>query len=144
MASQQWHGSRRLPAGPMTSPEVGETLPHVSDDELRQALAGARTYTVRVLKRGPNYDTPEAEAIIWEHGRRNMALHVAGVLAIMCPVRDGSEIAGVSIFDAECAEVERIMAGDPAVQTGVLTFEVHPAIGFPGDCLPGQPVTRAD
>lgn len=122
----------------MTSPIAERSLPHVSDEELRQALATARRYTVRVLKRGPSYETPEAEAIIWEHGRRNLALHVAGVLAIMGPVRDGSEVAGVSIFDAEPDEVERLMAGDPAIQAGVLTFEVHPAIGFAGDCLPAS------
>ena len=53
-------------------------------------------------------------------------------------------VAGVSIFDAEPDEVQRITAGDPAVQGGVLTVEVYAVIGFPGDCLPGQPVTRTD
>ena len=120
----------------MTASGLDECLPRISDQELRQALAGSRGYTVRILRRGPNYSTGEAAAIIWEHGRRNLALHYAGVLAIMGPIRDGGEIAGVSIFAAEPDEVERIMAGDPAVQAGVLTFEVHPAIGFPGDCLP--------
>jgi YCII-related domain len=108
------------------------------------ALAGARGYTVRILKRRPNYDTPEAEAIIREHGRRNLALYRAGVLAIMGPIRDGGDVAGVSIFDAEPEEVERITTRDPAVQAGMLTFEVHPAIGFPGDCLPDGPISRAD
>jgi hypothetical protein len=122
---------------------MDERLRHISDEELRQALAGARSYTIRILKRGPRYGTPGAEAIIWEHGRRNLALHLAGVLAIMGPIRDGSDIAGVSIFDAELDAVERLMAGDPAVQAGVLTFEVHPAIGFPGDCSSEGPVTRA-
>src|SRR5438309_776953 len=98
--------------------------------------ASTRSFTVRILRHGPNYDTPGAEAGIWEHGRRNLALRTAGILAIACPGRDGSEIAGVGIFDADTDEVERIMAGDPAVQAGVLTFEVHPTRSIPGDSLP--------
>jgi hypothetical protein len=46
-------------------------------------------------------------------------------------------LAGISIFDTDVAEAERIMSGDPAVQAGVLTFEVHQTQSFPGDRLPG-------
>jgi|SRR5438128_927121 len=111
-------------------------LPEISDEVMRQALPTTRSYTVVILKKGPAYDPPRSDGIIWEHGRRNLALRAAGVLAIACPVRDGSEIAGVGIFDADADEVVRIMAGDPAVQAGVLTFEVHPTRSIPGDSLP--------
>jgi hypothetical protein len=33
-------------------------------------------------------------------------------------------------------ETTAIMNDDPGVIAGVLTFEVHPCRGFPGDCLP--------
>jgi len=103
---------------------------------MRQSLQTSRGYTVAIVKKGPAYDPPRSDGIIWEHGRRNFALRAAGLLAIVCPVSDGTDLAGIGIFDAEAADVERIMAGDPAVEAGVLTFEVHPTRSFPGDCLP--------
>lgn len=62
------------------------------------------------------------------------------MLAIVCPVADDSEWAGIVIFDAPPGETARIMDGDPAVTAGVLAYEVHPVRGFPGDRLPpGRP-----
>jgi hypothetical protein len=87
------------------------------------------------LKHGPNYGTPGTDGIIWEHGRRNLGLRAAGALAISCPIRDGSDIAGVGIFDREPEDVVAIMNGDPAIQAGVLTFEARPARSFPCDGL---------
>jgi hypothetical protein len=110
-------------------------LPEISNEMMYELLATARSYTVRILKRGPNYGTPGADAIIWEHGRRNLRLRAVGTLAISCPIRDGGEIAGVGIFDREPEEVVAIMHGDPAIQAGVLMFEAHPGQSFPGDRL---------
>jgi hypothetical protein len=110
-------------------------LPEISDEFMRQGRATTRPYTIAILKKGPAYDPPRSDAIIWEHGRRNYALRAAGLLSIVCPIADGSEMAGVSIFDAEPTAVDQIMAADPAVEAGVLTFEVHAARSFPGDCL---------
>ena len=64
-----------------------------------------------------------------------MALRADGVLSIVCPVTDGSEVAGVGIFNASADEVSEIMERDLAVESGVLTYEVHPVRGFPGDSL---------
>jgi hypothetical protein len=111
-------------------------LPTISDDHMRQALPTAHEYTVVILRHGPNYDRPDAPAIIWEHGRRNFALRAAGLLSIVCPIRDESELSGVGIFAADPAAVEQIMREDPGVKVGVFSFEIHPARGFPGDCLP--------
>jgi hypothetical protein len=111
-------------------------LPSIPDELMRQMLPTTRRYTIAILKKGPGYRPPSSDPIIWEHGRRNFALRAAGLLSIVCPVSDGTDLAGIGIFDAEPAEVDRIMAGDPAVEAGVLTFEVHPARGFPGDRLP--------
>ena len=111
-------------------------LPTISDAFMRQGLAESRDYTVVVLHRGPAYDPPRTDPIIWEHGRRNFALRAAGWLAIVCPMRDGGPIAGLGIFDGTPAEIEELMRGDPAVAADVLTFEVHPARSFAGDCLP--------
>jgi PAS domain-containing protein len=69
-------------------------------------------------------------------GRRNFALRAEGLLAIVCPVGDGSDVAGVGIFNATVEEVDRLMRDDPAVQEGVLLYELHSCRSFPGDQLP--------
>jgi hypothetical protein len=114
----------------------------ITDEFMREVLTKAKTYTVAFLKKTPKLNEPEARAIIWEHGRRNMSLRAGGVLAIVCPVADDSEWAGIGIFDASAEETVRIMDDDPAVKAGVLSYEVHPVRGFPGDSLAGDSVPR--
>jgi hypothetical protein len=119
---------------PPSSPELN--LPPITDDVMRQGMAGTRAYTVVILRKGPAYDPPNSDPIIWEHGRRNFALRAAGLLPIVCPIRDATQVAGIGIFNAEPAATEQILRGDPAVQAGVLTYEIHPSRSFPGDALP--------
>jgi hypothetical protein len=117
-------------------------LPEVTDAQLEQALGTTRPYTIVVLKAGPRFSSPgpgrssEVEEIIWEHGKRNLALRSSGLMPIVCPVADGSDITGICIFDADAEEVGRIMSRDPGVNAGVFTYEVHPAHSFPGSALP--------
>jgi hypothetical protein len=111
-------------------------MTEITDEFMRGMLAQTKAYSVVLLKTGPGYGQPGADAAIWEHGRRNFALRAEGVLAIVCPVADDSDLAGVGIFDAGAEETARIMSDDPAVQAGVLTYEVHPVRSFPGDRLP--------
>jgi hypothetical protein len=109
---------------------------------LQEALQHIRQYTVVILRAGPRFDPPgpgrdpEVARIIWEHGKRNFALRTAGLMPIICPVADGSGVVGVSIFDADPEEVDRIMAGDPGVRAGLFTYEIHPTHSFPGSSLP--------
>jgi hypothetical protein len=117
-------------------------LPEVSEEEFAAARQQARPYTVIVLKAGPNFSPPGPDRdpavgrIIYAHGKRNMALRVAGLLPIICPIADGSGVAGIGIFTATPDEVTRIYSADPAVKAGVLTFEVHATRSFPGSALP--------
>ena len=117
-------------------------LPEVGDDRLRQALTTTRPFTVVVLKAGPRFEppgpdrSPEVAGIVLAHGRRNYALHLAGLLPVVCPVADGSGVTGIGVFDATPEEVDRIMAGDPGVQAGVFTYDIHPSWSFPGSTLP--------
>ncbi len=76
------------------------------------------------------------ESIIWEHGRRNFALRADGVLPIVCPVSDGSDVSGIGIFNASVEETKKIMDEDPGVQAGVFVYELHPCRSFPGSSLP--------
>lgn len=128
-------GKRREPS-PVTY--AGETaLPAVIDQMLRDALQRIRPYTVCILKAGPLYQEPGAARESWvadlilEHGKRNYALYLAGLKRIVCPIGDSSGTTGVSIFDADPDEVDRIMQQDPGVKAGLFTYEIHPTQTFP-------------
>lgn len=110
----------------------------ISDEYMRQMLAATRNYSLVILKIGPHRHDEGAASIIWEHGRRNFALRAEGVLSIVCPIADGSEVAGIGIFDASAEDVRKIMDEDPAVKAGILIYEVHPCRGFPGSSLPAS------
>jgi hypothetical protein len=88
-----------------------------------------------VLRPTPDYADADSRPIVWEHGRRNMALQSAGIMPIICPVGD-KQIAGIGIFNTSPDEARAIMTDDPGVRAGIFTFEVHPCRGFPGDALP--------
>ena len=117
------------------------SLPEVTDEAMRGMLATAIPYTVLILKAGPRFSPPgpdrdpEVARVIWRHGNRNFRLRAAGLLQVVCPVADGSEVTGIGVFAATPEDVDRIYALDPAVQAGVLTYEVHPSRSFPGSTL---------
>ena len=112
-------------------------MEQITDARMREMLATTRAYTMVLLRQTPMRRQPGADAIIWEHGRRNFSLRADALLSIVCPVTDDSDVAGLCIFDATPEETARIMDADPAVQAGILTYEAHPVRSFPGDRLPG-------
>ena len=88
----------------MEHASVVENLPEIADEYMRESLTRTRSYTLAILKKGPAYDPPRSDAIIWEHGRRNFSLRAARLLTIVCPIRDTSELAGMSIFESRDAK----------------------------------------
>ncbi|HEX7736626.1 MAG TPA: hypothetical protein VF458_17390 [Ktedonobacteraceae bacterium] len=110
----------------------------ISDEYMRERIATTRQYCVVILKAGPNKREAGVERIIWEHGRRNFELREAGLLSIVCPVNDGSDVSGVGIFNASLEEVQKIMDEDPGVKAGVFVYESHVCRSFPGDSLSGE------
>jgi hypothetical protein len=108
----------------------------ITDEMMMAMLPTTRSYSVVLLKAGPNRTMEGADKIVWEHGRRNFSLRADGVLAIVGPVTDGSELSGIGIFTTTQDETRAIMDGDPGVQAGVFVYEVHPCRSFPGDALP--------
>lgn len=111
-------------------------MKEITDELMMQMISQAKLYSVVLLKSGPKYGTPESQPIIWEHARRNFALREEGLLSIVCPVSDETDLKGIAIFNANQEQTKEIMNGDPSVMAGVLTFEVHVAQSFPGDSLP--------
>jgi len=112
-------------------------MTRITDDYMRQMMARTKEYSVVILKAGPNLYNESALKTIREHARRNFVLRNEGLLSIVCPVADGSEVTGIGIFNASTDQVRAIMDEDPGVREGVFVYEVHLCRSFPGDCLPG-------
>jgi hypothetical protein len=118
-----------------------ENLPDVSDDAFANALNTVKAYTAVLLRPGPAFQppgperSPDVTSTITAHGKRNLALHLAGLMPIVCPIADGSDIVGLAVFDASPEDVERIMTNDPAARVGTLTYEIHSTWSFPGSIL---------
>jgi hypothetical protein len=108
----------------------------ITDDFMKEMLGRSREYTLVLLSATPERDAEGADELVWEHGRRNFELREDGRLAIVCPVADDSELAGIGIFKGSPEEIAAVMEDDPAVKAGLFTYEVHPVRGFPGDALP--------
>ena len=107
----------------------------ITDEFMRQMLAKARDYVVVILKTGPNRNKAGVEKTIWEHVRRNFALRASGLLSIVCPVSDASDVRGVGIFNVSVEEVAKLMEEDPGVREGVFVYEIHVCRSFSGDGL---------
>ena len=108
----------------------------VTDEFMRQMLSTTKDYCLVILKATLKRNDPGVDKIAWEHGRRNFGLLEEGVLSIVCPVRDESEVRGIYIFNTGAGEVRQIMDDDPGVKAGVFTYELHECRGFPGQYLP--------
>jgi hypothetical protein len=115
---------------------AGRELPVVSDETMRERLGGASAYSLVVLRRTSAYARPAADPVIWEHGRRNMALAEAGLMPVVLPVMDDTDLAGLGVFAASAEDTAAILEDDPGVRAGIFGYQVHPVRGFPGAALP--------
>ncbi len=79
---------------------------------------------------------PAVDRIVWEHGRRNMALAEAGLLSVVLPVTDDTDLAGIGVFAATPDDTNAIMDDDPGVRAGIFRYQTHPVRGFPEASLP--------
>ena len=111
-------------------------MKEITDEFMMQMISQAKPYSVALLKAAGNYGTPESQPIVWEHARRNFALREEGLLSVVCPISDESDLKGIGIFNADVDQTRLIMEEDPGVKAGIFTFEVHSARSFPGDYLP--------
>lgn len=108
----------------------------ITDEFMQKSLLNTKNYSIVILKAGPNKNMDGAGQIIWEHGRRNFALREDGILSIVCPISDGSNISGVGIFNSTIGGTKAIMDEDPGVKAGIFVYEIHSCKSFPGDSLP--------
>lgn len=108
----------------------------ITDDFMRAMMSKTKIYTVVILRTTPKSQEPGADQIVWEHGRRNFGLRQEGTLAVVCPIRDDSDVSGIGVFNADVESTRKIMDEDPGVRAGIFRYEIHASRSFPGDCLP--------
>jgi hypothetical protein len=111
-------------------------MQQITDDYMRHMMTQTKTYTLMILKFGPNAQREDVKQLIWEHGRNNFKLRAEGLLSIVCPVAAQTEIAGIGLFNADEATVHERLKDDIAIREGVFTYELMPVRSFPGDSLP--------
>lgn len=107
----------------------------MTDDRMMELVGSARPYTVCVLRPGPNWGAGDWERIIWEHGRRNLAMREDGILVVTLRT-ESDDVVGVGVYNRDIDATRELLAGDPAIDGDVLRFTLYPAQGFPGDALP--------
>ncbi len=93
----------------------------------RESAAGKRTSYLVVYRPGPGWiaGRPLAEQPLKEHGRYMLSLYTRGTLKFAGPFLD--DTGGAVLFEAEnLEEAKAIVAGDPAVVSGVFLAELHP------------------
>jgi hypothetical protein len=116
---------------------AGEPLPAITDQTMRELIGRTQPYTAMLLLETAGFTRPEVDPIVWEHGRRMMALAEHGILAILLPDdNDPTDWSGLGIFAASADEVRAIMDHDPGVEAGIFTYEIHPVRGFPESHFP--------
>ncbi len=107
----------------------------ITEEYMREMTQKTKPYTIVILHKTLKANDPGSDKIIWEHGRRNFQLRRDGILCIVCPVRDSSDMAGVGIFSTSLDETQKIMKEDPGVNAGIFEYEVHATRSFAGDAL---------
>lgn len=108
----------------------------VTDEQIQDLAATSKPYSLVQLAWAPGRYHQDADAIEIEHQRRMVSLRAEGAIAVLCPVlSDG--LCGVAIMTQNVEQARETMAADPCVQAGMMTVEVLPCVGFPGDTLPG-------
>lgn len=114
----------------------------VTDQQIQDLAATARPLSIAILAWGPNRGMDGADAVELEHQRRMVTLRADGVIAVLCPVVSDATC-GVAIMTVSPEEAGEIMAGDPCVQAGMMSVQVHPCAGFPGDSIPHEVSTAS-
>ncbi|WP_067693284.1 hypothetical protein [Nocardia jejuensis] len=107
----------------------------VTDEQIQALAATAKPFSLALLRWGPERGRSDADSIELEHQRRMVSLRADGVIAVLCPVASDS-VAGVAIMTVSADAAAEIMSEDPCVRAAMMTVEVHPCHGFPGDALP--------
>ncbi|HEY8326552.1 MAG: YciI family protein [Ktedonobacterales bacterium] len=101
-------------------------------------------YYIMLLRKGPAWTaerSPALDALIVRHMQYLQQLREAGKTLASGPVKDGSELHGLTIYcTATLEEAQALAHADPAIQAGYFAVELHPWL-TPAGQLPSAPLT---
>ncbi|MEZ9234401.1 YciI family protein [Shewanella sp. 10N.286.52.A9] len=120
---------------------ASETVTKVKDNpKFDPALAnevgadeyGMKQYVVAFLKRGPNRERSEEDALALQKAHMDNITKLAneGKLVLAGPFLGNDDFRGIYIFDVKTvAEAKLLTESDPAIKAGSLTMELKPWYG---------------
>jgi uncharacterized protein YciI len=116
---------------------MAENQPQITNELIQQAVSKGKSYTLLLLKHGPNYDATTGDRDLqFAHLRHQFRYRATGEILLAGPVAEPNDLVGIAIFSlTDKDEVARIMAADPGVVAGRFTFEALDWFGLPGDGL---------
>jgi uncharacterized protein YciI len=100
-------------------------------------LGNMKPYTILLLKKGPEFNSADAQKIIQsEHLPHLFKLRAEGKMLLSMPVMDNTDVTAIGIYDSlDKEELKKITDTDPAVQKGIFTYELLNSVGMKGDTL---------
>ena len=102
-----------------------------------------RQYWFVMLMRGPERSQDSLTAVKLQEGHMSnmQKMYEDGKLKVAGPFGDDGNWRGIFIFDCETKEeVLKLLARDPAIAAGRLSYEIHPWYTEPsGSFTPGKP-----
>src|SRR5271157_4019627 len=111
-------------------------MTEITDAQMKAMLATVKPYCACILHATAKRKEPGADLIVREHARRNFQLKAEGILPVVCPISDTTDVRGIGIYVGTVEEIARVMDDDPGVKAGIFTYELHPCQSFPGSTLP--------
>ncbi|WP_237155433.1 VOC family protein [Oryzibacter oryziterrae] len=103
----------------------------VDDATMQAQLGSAKPAIAFVLTRGPAHDDPATAPMQWEHARNMFTLMRDGTLSHVSAFMDGTDLLGYGILTvATPAEADAILADDPGVLSGRLSYRLLTAVAF--------------
>lgn len=112
----------------------------ISPDSIMQKVATGRPYTVLFLiaaKNAPE-DKDLANSLQMGHLAHLFTLEQQGHISIFGPVINNARLKGITVFNTTDKEqIKALMADDPYVKGGYLTYELLDWFSIPGQTLPG-------
>ncbi len=111
----------------------------LTPDVIMQKVASGKPYTVLMLIPGPvPPPADDAEVNIFQMGHlaHLFTLEAQGKISVFGPVLNDARFRGIIVFNtAERSEVEKLMATDPWVKGGYLSYELYDWFSIPGQTI---------
>jgi uncharacterized protein YciI len=112
----------------------------ITPEYIQEKVSKGRAYTIVFLKAGKKQhssDPKQAEQKQMEHLIYLFKLKEQEKLPLFGPFTKSGDLRGICIFNSDNAEeVKKLLDEEPLVKEGLLTYEIHPWFGIPGDKLP--------